>query len=140
MSASAIEPTIARDQPGRSSDRGFGVVFTVVLAVVGVWPLVHGAAPRWWSLAMSALFLAIALVVPRLLGPLNRAWLAFGRLLHRVVSPLVMGLVFFLVVTPIGWLMRLAGKDVLSLARRADLPSYWVRRAGDESNSMTQQF
>jgi hypothetical protein len=77
---------------------------------------------------------------PGILHPLNRAWLAFGRLLHLVVSPLVLGAIFFLCVTPIGWIMRLRGKDVLSLARCSDLSSYWTTRDQAQAQSMKDQF
>src|SRR5712672_789619 len=107
--ATVLEPTIDRGPAPESSDRSFGFVFAVVFAIIGCWPLIHGAAPRWWALGLGAAFAALALARPQLLHPLNRAWLAFGRLLHRVVSPLVMGMVFFTVVTPTGWIMRWRG-------------------------------
>src|SRR5262245_34581576 len=115
--ATVLEPSIDRGPTPESSDRGFGLVFATVFALVGAWPLIHWQAPRWWALLIAAGFAVVALVQPRILHPLNRLWLALGRLLHRIVSPLVMGAVFFLVVTPTGWIMRLAGKDVLSLKR-----------------------
>ena len=116
-------------------------MFAAVFAIIGCWPLIHGAAPRWWALGLAAAFAAVALARPQLLHPLNRAWLAFGRLLHRVVGPLVMGMVFFTVVTPTGWIMRLRGKDVLSLKRRPDLKSYWItREPSSELQSMKNQF
>jgi len=116
-------------------------VFAGVFALIGCWPLIHWVQPRWWALGLSAAFAVVALVRPDILHPLNRAWLAFGRLMHRVVSPLVMGLVFFLVVTPTGWIMRLRGKDVLSLKLRRDLDSYWtVREASPDPASMKNQF
>jgi len=126
--ATILEPTIDRGPAPESSDRSFGFVFAVVSCVIGCWPLVHGEPLRWWALAVAAVFAVLALVRPQLLHLLNRAWLAFGRLLHRIVSPLVMGMLFFAVVTPTGWLMRLRGRDLLSLKRRPDLKSYWIGR------------
>src|SRR5262249_28270371 len=97
---------------------------------------------RWWALAVAAAFAVVALARPQLLHPLNRAWLALGRLLHKIVSPLVMGAIFFAVVTPTGWIMRLRGKDVLSLKRRPDQTSYWIRRqpTRPEAETMKNQF
>jgi Saxitoxin biosynthesis operon protein SxtJ len=140
--ATILEPSIDRGPAPESSDRSFGFVFAGVFALIGGWPLIHWAAPRWWALVLAAAFAVVALVRADLLHPLNRAWLAFGRLLHKVVSPLVMGLVFFVAVTPTGWLMRLRGKDMLSLKRRKDLDSYWIVRDGPPPapESMKQQF
>jgi hypothetical protein len=142
MMATILEPTIDRGPAPESSDRGFGYVFAVVFALVGAWPLIHWQTPRWWAFGVAAAFAVLALVRPQILHPLNRVWLALGRLLHKVVSPLVMGLVFFLTVTPTGWLLRLRGKDVLSLKRRPDLKSYWIKReaARPEDESMKNQF
>jgi len=126
--ATALEPKIERGPAPESSDRGFGVVFAVVFLLIGCWPFLYWQAPRWWALAIAAAFGVIALIRPQILHPLNRLWLALGRLLHKVVSPLVMGLIFFATVTPTGWIMRLLGKDVLSLRRRPDLKTYWIKR------------
>jgi hypothetical protein len=139
--ATVLEPSIDRGPAPESSDRSFGFVFAAVFAIIGCWPLIHWAAPRWWAFGLGAAFAAVALVRPQLLHPLNRAWLALGRLLHRVVGPLVMGMVFFTVVTPTGWIMRLRGKDLLSLKRRPDLKSYWItREPSPELQSMKNQF
>ena len=127
-------------RPG--SDRNFGLVMAAAAAVFGCLPLLRAATPHWWLLALAVTFAALALLAPRLLFPLNYAWFRFGLLLHRVISPLVIGAVFFLCVTPIGVMMRLFGKDVLSLRRRDDLSSYWIVREppGPEPGTMTNQF
>jgi len=140
--ATVLEPTIERGPAPESSDRSFGFVFAAVFSIIGCWPFLHWQPPRWWALAIAAAFAIVALVRPAVLRPLNRLWLAFGRLLHRIVSPLVMGMIFFAVVTPTGWIMRLRGKDVLSLKRRPDLRSYWIKRepAPPEAESMKNQF
>ncbi len=124
------------------SDRNFGLVMAAAAAVFGCLPLLRGAAPHWWLLAVAVVFAALSLAVPRVLFPLNYVWFRFGLLLHRVISPLVIGAVFFLCVTPIGVIMRLFGKDVLSLRRRDDLASYWIEREppGPEPGTMTNQF
>ena len=125
-----------------SSDRAFGVVFTVVFAIIAAWPLLGGELPRWWALAISGLFLAASLVRPSVLAPLNRLWTRFGLLLHRIVNPLVMGLMFFVVVTPMGVIMRLAGKDPMRLRRDPAAATYWIEREppGPAPETMKQQF
>jgi hypothetical protein len=130
------------DEVRLGSDRNFGLVMAAAAAIFGCLPLLRLAAPHWWLLAVAAAFATLGLLAPRLLFPLNYAWFRFGLLLHRVISPLVIGAVFFLCVTPIGVMLRLFGKDVLSLRRRADLPSYWIVRdpPGPEPGTMTNQF
>jgi predicted membrane metal-binding protein len=140
--ATVLEPRLAPAATPESSDRSFGFVFAAVFAIAGLWPLVHGAPPRWWALAVAAAFALVALAQPGILRPLNRAWMLLGKLLHKVVSPLVMSAIFFVAVTPTAWLMRRRGIDVLSLRRRPDLSSYWITRAPAEpdAETMKRQF
>ena len=141
--ATVLEPTIDRGPAPESSDRSFGFVFAAVFCIIGCWPLVHGEPLRWWALVVAAAFAVLALVQPQLLHLLNRVWMAFGRLLHRIVSPLVMGMLFFVAVTPTGWIMRLRGHDLLSLKRRPELKSYWIRREAESQpapETMKNQF
>jgi hypothetical protein len=132
----------ARRPVKQSSDRAFGLVFTGVFLLVGLWPLWGGAGPRWWALGLAGLFLVAGLAVPRVLRPLNRAWTRFGQLLHRVVNPVVMALLFFGVITPIGLLRRAVVRDPLRLARDPEAKSYWIERdpPGPAPETMTQQF
>lgn len=131
-----------RDDVQGSSDRSFGIVFAVVFALIGLLPLVFGHPVRLWALAIGAGFLVVALVVPRVLSPLNRLWLRFGLLLHKIVSPLVLGIMFFLVITPIGLLMRALGKDLLRLQFDKSSRSYWIERLppGPPPESLKDQF
>jgi hypothetical protein len=131
-----------RDDVQGSSDRSFGIVFAVVFALIGLLPLVFGHPVRLWALAVGAGFLAAALVAPRVLSPLNRVWLRFGLLLHKIVSPLVLGIMFFLVITPIGLLMRAFGKDLLRLQFDKRSSSYWIERLppGPPPESLKDQF
>jgi len=138
--ASVLEPTITRAPAPESSDPSFGAVFAVVFSLIGCWPFLYWQSPRWWALAIAAAFAVIALIRPQSLHPLNRLWHAFGRLLHKVVSPLVMGLIFFTIVTPTGWIMRFLGRDVLSLRRRPDLTTYWIKRDLPPPEAMKNQF
>ena len=124
------------------SERAFGIVFAAVFASIGFWPLLAGSGPAWWALALAALFAVAAFLAPGALKPLNRLWFRFGMLLHRIVSPLVMGLLFFATVTPIALLMRLAGKDPLRLKFDRGAKSYWIERAppGPSPETMRRQF
>ena len=125
-----------------SSDRSFGGVFAVVFLVIAVWPLLSGGGLRWWALAVAALFAVVAIAMPALLAGLNRQWMKFGILLGRIVSPVALGLLFYGVVTPLGILLRLAGKDPLRLKYDRGANSYWIRREppGPPRDSMTNQF
>ncbi len=125
------------------SERGFGVVFAVVFAIIAAWPVIFDTgAPRWWAAAVALVFLLLGLFVPRVLAPLNRAWFKFGMLLGGIIAPLVMMLVFFVAVTPTGILMRLFGKDPLRLKKAQNGGSFWIERDPEEgrARSMGDQF
>lgn len=124
------------------SNRKFGFAFSAIFCFVAVWPLVHHAAPRLWALPVAAGFLALALIAPQWLSPLNRAWFKFGLALSKVTSPIFMGVLFFGAVVPIGWLLRRQGTDLLALRRDPAVPSYWVERVppGPPAGSLGQQF
>ena len=125
-----------------SSNRSFGLVFAAVFAAIGLLPLIHGDAVRIWSLLVAALFLAAAFLFPSALGPLNRLWLKFGLLLHKIVNPIVLGIMFFLVITPIGLFLRARGKDPLRLKPNRQSKSYWIDRVppGPPPDSIKDQF
>ena len=125
-----------------SSDRGFGIVFAGLFAGLGLWPLTAAENVVWWCLTLAAAFLAIALVRPVLLAPLNRIWTRFGSLSSKLLNPLIMAILFFLTVTPIGLLMRALGKDPLRLRFDAGAKSYWIERRppGPDPNTMVNQF
>ena len=121
-----------------SSNRSFGIVFFVVFLLVALYPLIYGEEIRLWSLIISIIFLILGLLNSKILGPLNKIWFKFGILLGKIVSPLIMGIIFFLVVTPIGFIMRLLGKDVLNLKYNKN-KSYWIEKNGPKSK-MKNQF
>ena len=125
-----------------SSNRGFGWVFTAVFLIIGLWPLLEGGALRWWSLIVAALFMLIALAAPALLALPNRLWLRFGLLLNRIISPVVLAFLFYVVLTPIGILMRAIGNDPLRLRRDKEHDSYWIKRdpPGPTPDSLNHQF
>jgi hypothetical protein len=122
------------------SDRSFGAVFTVVFSLIGLLPLWRGAPPRWWAVGVAIAIGLLALVWPRALAPANRVWLRIGLLLHRIVNPVVMGVIFYLVVTPFGYVMRHRQKRLADMRRpTSDAATYWIPRA-EGSSPMDQQF
>jgi len=125
-----------------SSDRSFGIVFTAFFVIVALWPLRAGAPMRFWAIAVAGVFLIATLTRPAVLHPLNAAWTRFGLLLGKLVSPVVIGVLFFLVVTPIAIMARLFGKDPLRLRLEPSATSYWIERqpAGPAPDTMTNQF
>ncbi len=123
------------------SERSFGIVFAVVFAIIALWPaLFHGGSVRLWALAVAAVFLVIAFAAPHLLKPLNRIWFLFGLLLSKIISPIVMGIIFFVTVTPIGLIRRMKNPDPLNQAFDAEAPSYWITRDASAQTTMKKQF
>ncbi len=131
-----------REEIEGSSDRSFGIVFAIVFAVIGLLPFAFGGGVRLWALLIGGAFLLVALALPSILAPLNRLWLRFGLLLHRIVSPIVLGIMFFVVITPMGLLMRALGKDLLRLKFDERSSSYWIARVppGPPPESLRDQF
>jgi hypothetical protein len=125
-----------------SSNRAFGWTFVAVFLIVGLWPLGFNDGLRWWAVIASAVIMIATLAVPGSLTIPNRLWLRFGSLLHRLVSPVVLAFMFYVVITPIGLLMRALGKDLLSLTRGEPMSSYWIKRdpPGPKPSSMPKQF
>lgn len=143
MSEVSLHEDFRRKQEGQGgSDRGFGIVFAIFFTLIGLLPLRAHHPVRWWALAAAGVFLGVALLQPVWLRPLNRVWTKLGILLGRVVSPVVTGIVFFLVVTPIAVLFRLLKKDPLHLASSGDTATYWIARLppGPPPETMRNQF
>jgi nitrate reductase NapE component len=124
------------------SNRSFGIVFFAVFLVIGLFPLISGSGVRLWSLVIAGIFLAAALVYPKILEPLNKLWFRFGMLLAKIVNPIVMFIIYVTTVLPIGLLLRALGKDLLSKKLDKNMPSYWKERSppGPEPDSLTDQF
>ena len=120
------------------SNRSFGVVFFIVFLLIAIYPLIYSGELRIWSLILSLLFLILGLLNSKILYPLNKIWFKFGLLLGRIVSPLVMAIIFFLVVTPIGLLMRILDKDLLNLKFNKS-KSYWIEK-NEQKSRMKNQF
>ena len=125
-----------------SSNRTFGIVLAAFFALVGLLPLLRGHAVRLWALPLSGIFLLAALAAPAALAPLNRVWTALGAQLHKITNPIILGVFFYVVFTPFGWLLRLLGKDFLRLKWVPDSESYWILRQppGPPPESMSNQF
>ena len=122
-----------------SSNRSFGIVFFILFLIITLYPLSKGEDIRVWSGVISIIFLILGLLNSKVLSPLNKAWFKFGILLGRIVSPIIMGLIFFLVVTPIALIMRIIGKDLLNLKFNKEDKSYWIEKVGPKSK-MKNQF
>lgn len=121
------------------SNKSFGVVFFVVFLIIGLYPLIYNDNPKIWALITSAIFLFLGLINSKLLTPLNKAWFIFGMFLGKIVSPFVMGIIFFLVVTPIGFIMKILGKDLLRLKFNKNVHTYWIEKS-DQKSKMKNQF
>ena len=120
------------------SNKSFGIVFFIVFLLIAIYPLINNESIRFWSLILSIIFLVLGLLKSRVLTPLNIIWIKFGILLGKFISPIIMGVIFFLVVTPIGLIMRLVGKDLLNLKIKKH-KSYWIEKKGPKSE-MKNQF
>ena len=127
------------DEVKLGSNRSFGIVFFIVFVLIAIYPLINQGEVRIWSLIISFLFLFLGLLNSKILTPLNKLWFRFGLFLGKIISPIIMAVIFFLVVTPIGLLMRLFGKDVLNLKLNKKKTSYWIEKVGTNSK-MKNQF
>ena len=123
------------------SEKSFGIVFGVVSAIIGLFPLIHGGEIRPWAFGCAAVFVALAYGSPKALRPLNYAWFKFGMLLHKIISPLIMGLIYVIAIVPTGLVMKIGGKNQLAL-KKEEKDSYWIKRepAGPEQDSFERQF
>ena len=121
-----------------SSNRSFGIVFFIVFLLIATYPLLKGNDVRIWSLLVSFGFLILGLINSKILSPLNKLWFKFGIILGKIISPLIMGIIFFVVVTPIGIVMRVLKKDLLNL-KYNQKETYWIKKTGPKSK-MKNQF
>ncbi len=122
----------------QNSNRNFGILFFIVFLIYALWPLLNNNHLKLWSLITAIVFLLLGFFIPKSLEPLNKTWIKFGELLGRVISPVVMAIIFFAIVTPTGLLMRLMGKDLLKL-KFSKNSSYWIKRKKNVG-SMKRQF
>jgi len=120
------------------SNKSFGIVFFIVFLLIALYPLINNDDLRIWSLIIAIIFLILGLINSKVLTPLNKLWFKFGLLLGKVISPIIMGIIFFLVVTPTALIMRIIGKDLLNL-KFNNKKSYWIEKTGPKSK-MKNQF
>ena len=120
------------------SNRNFGIVFSIVFLIIAIWPILNQNEIRIWSIIISLIFLILGLINSKFLSPLNKAWFKFGLILGSVIAPIVMGIVFFLVVTPTGLIMKALGKDILALKRNKN-NTYWLEK-DNSNNNLKNQF
>ena len=123
----------------KSTNRSFGLVFFIVFLIIGLWPLANGGSVRFWSLIIALIFLFLGILNSKILTPLNVLWSKFGELLGIAIAPIVMSIIFFLVVTPTGLIMRIFGKDLLRNKFQINNESYWIKKEKNKS-SMKKQF
>tara|TARA_Y100001970_G_C13944888_1_gene705107 strand:- start:329 stop:706 length:378 start_codon:yes stop_codon:yes gene_type:complete len=121
-----------------SSNRSFGLLFFIVFALIALWPLMSGGQLRFWPVPISLIFLVLGLLNSKLLSPLNSIWVKLGELLGRIIAPIVMAIIYFTILTPIGLLMRIIGKDLLNI-KFSKNKSYWTKREKNVG-SMKRQF
>tara|TARA_B100001989_G_C24378791_1_gene383196 strand:+ start:170 stop:568 length:399 start_codon:yes stop_codon:yes gene_type:complete len=121
-----------------SSNKSFGIVFAIVFFLIALWPIIKSDDIRIWSLIVSIIFLILGIMNSSILTPLNKIWFRFGIFLGNFIAPVVMGIIFFFVVTPIGLIMRLLGRDLIKLKKNNE-NSYWIEKKDAES-SMRKQF
>ena len=121
-----------------NSNKSFGLVFFVVFFLIALYPLVNNQNIRFWSLSISFVFLILGLMNSKILTPLNKLWFKLGIFLGKIISPFIMGMIFFLVVTPIGFIMRILGKDLLNLKYNHN-KSYWIEK-NELKSKMKNQF
>ena len=122
-----------------SSNRSFGFLFFVIFLAISLWPLRFQEDLRLWAFILSLVFLVLGVLNSKFLTPLNKLWLKFGIFLGSIVSPILMGVVFFIVVTPVGLIMRFLGKDLLKINKNKTISTYWINR-DKQKNSMKKQF
>tara|TARA_B100000965_G_scaffold341620_1_gene310482 strand:- start:15 stop:392 length:378 start_codon:yes stop_codon:yes gene_type:complete len=120
------------------NNKSFGILFFIVFFLIAIWPIIDSGSIRIWSIVLSFVFLILGILNSKILSPLKSAWIKLGEVLGKIIAPIVMGFIYFLIITPIGILMRLIGKDLLSIKYNKN-NSYWIKRAKN-INTMRRQF
>ena len=120
------------------SNRSFGIIFFIIFLIISLWPLLNGNGVRIWAVSISLIFLILGVLNSKILTPLNKIWFKFGILLGNFIAPVIMGVIYFLIVTPTGILVRLFKKDLLFL-KKNNKKTYWIEK-NDKNNNMRNQF
>ena len=122
----------------RSSEKSFGILFSIVFFLIAIWPLLGGNTIRFWALSISFIFFVLAFLKQELLKPLNVGWIKLGELLGKIVAPVVMALIYFFILTPLSFIIKIFGKDLLKIKFSKNY-SYWIKREKNIT-SMDKQF
>ena len=112
----------------QSSNKSFGLLFFVVFLIIGLWPLKNGENLNFYFIAVSIIFLILGLINSKILSPLNKSWIKLGEILGIIIAPIVMALVYFVILTPVSFIVRIFGKDLLNLKLLKDKETYWIKR------------
>ena len=112
----------------QSSNKSFGLLFFIVFLILGLWPLKNGENINFFFITVSVIFLLLSLINSKLLSPLNKLWIKFGEILGTIIAPLVMALVYFVILTPVSFIVRISGKDLLGLKFLKEKETYWIKR------------
>ena len=122
----------------KENNKSFGILFFIIFLLVALWPLINSDFIRLWALGIASIFLVLGIINSKILTPFKKGWIKLGEILGKIIAPIVMGFIYFIIITPIGLLMRLVGKDVLNLKYNKN-DSYWIKRAKN-INTMKRQF
>lgn len=123
----------------KTNNRGFGILFFIVFGLIGLWPLLDKKSPSLIFLTLAIIFLILGLINSSLLTPLNKYWIRFGELLGKIIAPIVMAVVYFMILTPLSLSIRIFGKDLLNIKFSNKQSSYWIKR-NKSLGSMKKQF
>ena len=123
----------------QSSNKSFGLIFFVIFLIIGLWPLKNGENLNFYFITISIIFLILGLINSKLLSPLNKSWIKLGEILGIIIAPIIMALVYFVILTPVSFIVRIFGKDLLSLKLLKDKETYWIKRK-KSLGSMKKQF
>jgi hypothetical protein len=135
------QPVLSYKKTVMGSNRSFGLIFGAFFAILALLPLLHGGPLHWWLLGIALAFVAAALCVPHLLKPLNWVWFKLGLMLHHIINPIIMAVIFYGAITPMALLLRALGKDLLRVRSRPKAGgSYWIPRDTPAPGSMSKQF
>ena len=122
----------------KDNNKSFGILFFIIFLLVALWPLINSEFIRLWALGIASIFLVLGITNSKILTPIKKSWIKLGEILGKIIAPIVMGFIYFIIITPIGLLMRLIGKDVLNLKFNNN-DSYWIKRVKN-INTMKRQF
>ena len=122
----------------KENNKSFGILFFIIFLLIALWPLINSGSIRLWAIGIALIFLVLGITNSKILTPVKKNWIKLGEILGKIIAPIVMGFIYFIIITPIGLLMRLVGKDVLNLKFNKN-ESYWIKRAKN-LNTMKRQF